>query len=578
MRTEEEEKNSLLNKIICYAIILNLIFFFWFTARGPIWGPPPYPYTFLLVGTGEGPNVLDPLNVGPEDSSSKDVLNQVVECLFWYDITDPALPLEPLLAKSHSWDVSNTELTIIVKDNIYFHDGSKLNGSAVKWNMDRILYFTNATGTLPAEVVLASSSSLYFMSDGITPIMNHTELINSMTVKIVLNQPFGSFIPLLSYTTSSIISPVSHSNTSYVDLTTDQLVGTGPYVYNTYWLGVEVRCDRWNRYHGDAPYFERLIFVVIDDTATRNQAMLNGDVDMIFDADLDFLDQFNNTPSIHIEEMGPDLNYWYMAFDTYRINVTWREAISKAYNYSYIIEEIQGGNAVRGPPAVPSGIPGHNSSVTVAQYNIPEARMIMQSMGFGVGWDVGSQVGDIFTPGAHEINWSNARFFSDAFGYALDVNYLNGNGINRDLNDQLFSDLEKIGIDTNETTRNGTEFLNDGKNGLLRGIWFNGWSPDYIDAFNILDRLFNPISASSFCNLTDPQVSTWLASAEIETNLTKRYELFGKLQYRLFEVLYAHMPLWATLRSPIIHRTYFKGYPYNQLGSFFAWPIYFDFT
>ncbi|GAI91343.1 unnamed protein product, partial [marine sediment metagenome] len=60
------------------------------------------------------------------------------------------------------------------------------------------------------------------------------------------------------------------------------------------------------------------------------------------------------------------------------------------------------------------------------------------------------------------------------------------------------------GIDTIETTRNGTEFLNDGKNGLLRGIWFNGRSPDYIDAFNILDALFNPISASSFCNLTDP--------------------------------------------------------------------------
>ncbi len=577
MRDIEEDKNCLLNSIICFAIILNIFFVFWFISFRPIPPHSVYHYNDLIIGTCKGPESLDPLNVEPEDSSSKDVLNQVVECLFWYDITDPALPLEPLLAKSHSWDVSNTELTITVKDNIYFHDGSKLNGSAVKWNMDRILYFTNATGTLPAEVVLASSSSLYFMSDGITPIMNHTELINSMTVKIVLNQPFGSFIPLLSYTSSSIISPSYHSNTTYVNLS-DRLIGTGPFIFKSLTIPIEVKLEKNYDYWGNNPYLYTICFVIIPNPITRSQAMLAGDVNMIFDADLDFLDEFNNTHYIHIEEMGPDLNYWYMAFDTYRINVTWREAISKAYNYSYIIEEIQGGNAVRGPPAVPLGIPGHNSSVTVAQYNIPEARMIMQSMGFGIGLDVGSQVGDIFTPGTHETNWSNAKFFSDTFGYALDVNYLNGNGINRDLNDQLFSDLEKIGIDTNETTRDETEFLNDGKNGLLRGVWFNGWSPDYIDAFNILDKLFNLISASNFCNLTDPQVSTWLASAEIETILTKRYELFGKLQYRLFEVLYAHMPLWATLRSPIIYRTYFKGYPYNQLGSFFAWPIYFDFT
>ena len=575
MRDIEEDKNSLLNSIICFAIILNIFFLYWFIGFRPTPPEPVYFYDDLIIGTCEGPEALDPLNVGPEDSSSKDVLNQVVECLFWYDITDPALPLEPLLAESHSWDVSNTELTVTVKDNIYFHDGSKLNGSAVKWNMDRILYFTNASGTLPAEVVLASSSSLYFMSDGITPIINHTELINSMTVKIVLNQPFGSFIPLLSYTSSSIISPSSHSNSTYVNLNY-RLIGTGPFIFKSLTIPIEVRLEKNDDYWGNNPYMYTICFVIIPNPTTRSIAMLCGDVNMIFDADLDFLDEFNNARHIHIEEMGPDLNYWYMAFDTYRINVTWREAISKAYNYSYIIEEIQGENAVRGPPAVPSGIPGHNSSVIVAQYNIPEARMIMQSMGFGIGWDVGSQVGDIFTPGAHETNWSNARFFSDTFGYALDVNYLNGNGINRDLNDQLFSDLEKIGIDTNETTRDETEFLNDGKNGLLRGVWFNGWSPDYIDAFNILDKLFNPISASSFCNLTDPQVSTWLASAEIETNLTKRYELFGKLQYRLFEVLYVHMPLWAILRSPIIHRVHFKGYPYNQLGIFLAWPIYYD--
>ena len=100
-----------------------------------------------------------------------------------------------------------------------------------------------------------------------------------------------------------------------------------------------------------------------------------------------------------------------------------------------------------------------------------------------------------------------------------------------------------------------------------------GLEPSYIDAFNMLNPLFNPASPSNFCNLTDPQVLTWLAAAEIETNLTKRYELFGNLQYRLFEVLYAHIPLMAS-KTITIHGIDIQGYPYNQLGIFLAWSIY----
>ena len=102
------------------------------------------------------------------------------------------------------------------------------------------------------------------------------------------------------------------------------------------------------------------------------------------------------------------------------------------------------GSAVRGPPCVPSGMPGHNDSVTVAQQNVPEARSIMQRMGFGVGWEVGSKIGERFTPGAHEVNWSDATFFTDAFGHPLNVNYHDESNFNRDLNDLLDYDLDKL--------------------------------------------------------------------------------------------------------------------------------------
>ena len=545
---------------------------------------PDYPYVYpqtFYVGTMDGPETIDPIALDSLDqrgSASNNVITQVVETLFWYNLNDPTFPLEPLLAESYFWNDKAIELTVKLREQIFFHDGSKLDAYAVKWNLDRILYFTNATSELPINITLASASSIYFMPDGITPIINRTELIDEMTVKIVLNQPFASLVPLLCYPSSSIISPASHSNTTYVDLLAGYLIGTGPYMYDYYYTDTEVRFTRFDQYWRTTPYFKKLIFVIIQETPTRCEAMLGHTVDMIDDSTfIDYLynfeQAFKDDPLITVKELGPDLIYWYMAFDNYRINTTWREAISKAFNYTYIIEEIRMGSAVRGPPCVPSGMPGHNVSVTVAQQNVPEARTIMQSMGFGVSWDVGNQTGDIFTPGAHEINWSDATFFTDAFGHPLDINRHNGSVTNNDLNELLNYSLNKIGISTNETTREWEEFINDGENGLLRGLWYQGWKPYYIDAFTMLDPLFNPVSQSNFCNLTDPQILAWLSAAKVETNITKRYEIFGNLQYRLFEVLYAHIPLWAS-KTVTVHGVDIQGYPYNQLEIFLAWPIY----
>jgi ABC-type transport system substrate-binding protein len=532
--------------------------------------PPSYVSTFIM-GYGESPAVLDPIDSW--DAASNDVISQVAETLFWYDLRDSDLPLKPLLAESFSWDESNIELTIILRENIYFHDGTKLDANAIKWNMDRILYFTNATGSLPAITSPAFPSSLYFMPDGSQSIINSTVVNGPFNLTIKLNNPFGPFVPLLAYTSSSIISPASHSNTSYIDLTSDKLIGTGPYMFDYYRTNIEVRFSRWNRYWRTGAFFEKLVFNLIDDDVTRNLAMLGHGVDMINGADDAMLDQFELDPNIHVEEIGPDLIYWYMAFNTQKVNVSWRKAISHAYNYSYIIDEIKQGNAVRSAPAVPVGMPGHNASVQVAQYDIPLARQILQSMGFGVGWDVGSMIGDAFTGGAHESNWASATFYSDVSGAPLEVNYHSGSITNRRLNDLLFFDLNRIGIDTVEVVREWSQFLDAGEQGLLDGLWYVGWGPDYLEAFNMLDPLFNKYSASNFVQLNDTIVQGWLEAAAAEANTTLRYELYGNLQYRLFEVLYVHMALFANLGRQV-HGIDIKDYPYNVLNNFYIWPAY----
>ena len=523
---------------------------------------PVIPSTFLL-GVGEGPAVIDPIDSW--DSASNDVIAQVAECLWWYDLTDPDLPLEGLLATAWNYSTSNLVLDVHIREFVYFHDGSLLTAEVVKWNLDRINYFINATGTLPATEVPAFPASIYFLEG--TAIINKTEVLDTYLVRITLNAVFASFIPLMSYTGSAMISMESHSATEYIDLTTGTLVGTGPYMYDYYRTDVEVRFTRFDRYSATNGFFEKIVFVIIEETSTRNQAMLGHTVDMIFGADPDLLDQFAADPLTVVVEVGPDLVYWYYAFDSFRVNVTWREAVSKAYNYTYVIDEIRQGNAIRGPPAVPSGMLGHDPTVVVAQYNISAAREVMQSMGFGVGWDVGTHVGGVFVEGANKVQWEAANFRQ------FEMNHHQGSGTSEKLNALLTFDLNRIGIFTNETTRDWDQFLEAGEHGNLRGIWYVGWGPDYVDAFNMLDPLFNPASASNFVNLTDSTIVDWLNDAASETDIIARNVLFSQIQHRLFEVLYVHMPLWATL-GRAVHGIDIKGYPYNQMANTLLWPVY----
>ena len=523
---------------------------------------PVQPSTFLL-GVGEGPSVIDPIDSW--DSASNDVIAQVAECLWWYDLTDPDLPLEGLLATDWNYSGDNLELNVTIREFVYFHDGSLLNADVVKWNLDRINYFINATGTLPATEVPAFPASIYFLNG--TAIINKTEVLDDYLVRITLNAVFASFIPLMSYTGSAMISMESHEATEYIDLTTGTLVGTGPYMYDYYRTDVEVRFTRFPRYWGTNGFFEKIVFVILEETSTRNQAMLGHTVDMIFGADPDLLVQFGADPETVVVEVGPDLVYWYYAFDSFRVNVTWREAISKAYNYTYVIDEIRQGNAIRGPPAVPSGMLGHDATVVVAQYDIAAARTVMQSMGFGVGWAVGTHVAGVFVGGADNALWEAANFRQ------FEMNHHQGSGNSRKLNDLLTFDLNRIGVVTNETVRDWDQFLEAGEHGNLRGIWYVGWGPDYVDAFNMLDPLFNPASASNFVNISDAQTVAWLLDAASETDITARNILFSNIQHRLFEVLYVHMPLWATL-GRVVHGVDIKGYPYNQMSNTLLWPVY----
>ena len=556
---------AILSILLIFSMIGNIIIPILYNYDpGPPGSPGPPPLA-LYIGTSSNPWTLDPIDAW--DSASYDVINQVVETLFWYDVRDPSLPFEPLLVKTYSWNSDNTVLSLDLKRNIFFHDNFPFNSTAVKWNIDRWLYFTNSTGLLPYYTHIASPSSLFNLPNG-TAIIKNCIIVSEYSVNITLNEPFGPFLSFLSAPFCSIISPYYHSQTEYIELYWGDLIGTGPFQFDSYIEDIEVRFSRWDRYWRTGPYYEELVFSIIWDQTTRCQALFAGNIDFIQDFPQSVY-PIEEYPQIKIVATGTDLIYWHMGFNNELVNRTLREALSFAFNYSHVIDVIRLGNSERGCPAVPSGMPGHNASVqsNLPYMNITRARMIMQQIGYGLGWDVGY-------PGLDESYWNSASFATEIFGAPLKLNLIEGNYVNQELNELATENWQLIGIDTFDAELTWYDFIEYIENDPdYIQVWYAGWAPDYFDAYNMLDALFNPQALYNIGQVDIPLVNELLHNASIETEISERNEIYERLQYILFQKEFVHMPLWASYQYTV-HASYLKNVPYSQSDQFYAWPIY----
>ncbi|MHA1194022.1 MAG: ABC transporter substrate-binding protein [Promethearchaeota archaeon] len=431
-----------------------------------------------------------------------------------------------------------------------------------------LLYqFNGITSILyPYYTPLAFPHSLFYFPNG-TPIIKNCIIVDEYSVNITLNEPFSPFLSLLTASSCSIISPDYHSQTEYIDLYWGDLIGTGPFQFDMYVDDTEVRFSRWDRYWRTGPYYEELVFSIINDQTTRSQALLAGEIDFAQN-----IYPIEACPQIKIVSTGTDLIYRYMGFNNKLINRTLREALSFAYNYSHMIDVIMLGNAERGCPAVPSGMPGHNASVqsNLPYMNITRARMLMQQMGYGVWWDVDY-------PGLDESYWNNASFATEIFGAPLNLTSIAGGSIsiNHKLNELASKNWQLIGIDTTDLVLAYSDWLEDlqNKSDYIQ-VWYAGWSPlDYFDAYNILDPLFNPQSSYNFGQVDIPLVNELLHNASIESEISERNEIYQRIQYILFQKEFVHMPLWASYQYTV-HAAYLKNVPYSPLDRFYAWPIY----
>ena len=213
--------------------------------------------TTLRIGLAEDPDILDPTLA--RTYVGRIVFASICDKLF--DIDDK-LAVVPQLALSHETSADGKTVTIKLRANVKFHDGEAMDAEAVKFSLERHLNFP---GSFRKPELAA---------------IDKIEIVDPLTVRLLLKNPFSPLIAQLSDRAGMIVSPKAATATA--DKFGLNPVCAGPYKFvervQQDRIVVEKFADYWN---AKDVFIDKVIFRPVVDSTIRLANLKSGSLDLI---------------------------------------------------------------------------------------------------------------------------------------------------------------------------------------------------------------------------------------------------------------------------------------------------------
>ncbi len=213
--------------------------------------------TTLRIGLAEDPDILDP-------TMARTYVGRIVFAAFCdklFDI-DEKLNIVPQLALSHETSADGKEMTIKLRPGVKFHDGESFDAEAAKFSLERHL---NMQGSF-RKPELAT--------------VDHVEVVDPMTIKLVLKTPFSPLIAQLTDRAGMMVSPKAAKEAG--DKFGQHPVCAGPYKFvervQQDRMVFEKFADYWNK---DNVFIDRVVYLPIVDPTVRLANLKSGGLDLI---------------------------------------------------------------------------------------------------------------------------------------------------------------------------------------------------------------------------------------------------------------------------------------------------------
>jgi glutathione transport system substrate-binding protein len=265
----------------------------------------------LVVGVDSNLTGLDPADLN--DNLSQSAARLMFEGLY---MLDEHMKLRPQLAESYEATEDAKEFTFHLRKGITFQDGTPFNAAAVKASFDRA---GNPENHLKRQ-------SLYVMID-------HTDVVDDYTVKMVLKYPFGAFVNDVAHPGALIVSPKSVQE--YGKEVTRHPAGTGPYEFVS-WTADTLKLKKNEHYWKPGlPKLDTITYRGVPENGARIAMLQTGEAQFIFPVPPEMIKLLDKSPTIAVFN-EPSILIRYVAlnnmrkpFDDPRVRLALNYAIDK---------------------------------------------------------------------------------------------------------------------------------------------------------------------------------------------------------------------------------------------------------
>lgn len=319
----------------------------------------------LRIGLQEDPDALD------TDQARTFVGRIVFEslCDKLVNIT-PELDFVPELATSWEWSDDALTLTMQLRDDVVFHDGTAFDAAAVVANIER----SKGLDESRRKSELASVESV--------------EATGTHEVAFTLAAPDATLIAQLSDRAGMMLSPTAAEEKG-LELANDP-VCSGPYKFVQRVQQDRIVLEKFaDHYDADSYSFERLIFLPIPDTTVRLANLRSGDLDMLerlapsdvaaVEADGNL--SFASETSLGYQGITVNVNNGARAETPFGQDARVRRALSLAIDREVINQVVFEGTYAAGNQPFPPTSPWYDQTNPVEARDVDAARALLEEAG-----------------------------------------------------------------------------------------------------------------------------------------------------------------------------------------------------
>lgn len=231
----------------------------------------------LTIGISSEFSNLAPMtnNIAVSNRDGIDVF-ALYDPILWFDSLTSEL--KPWIATA--WEVSEDglEYTLTIRDDVMFHDGTKMTAEDVAFSLNRI----------PENPITSTDNFAGFGS---------AEAINDTTVKIHMETPFPAMLNALASSNLVVLSKAYFEEVGE-DGYMEHPIGTGPYKFVERVIGGSMTLEAHEGYWGGEPDIKDVTYKIIPDTNAQMLSLESGEVDILYNPSIQNLSRLGEDSGI----------------------------------------------------------------------------------------------------------------------------------------------------------------------------------------------------------------------------------------------------------------------------------------